>query len=276
MPASKGQEAAGGREHERRRSSLVGSVDSALRLLTALRDHPSLAVKESAELLGVAPSTAHRLLSTLQANGFVVQDPATRRYGPGPELLGVALASLRRVDVRRVARPHLAALSAETRETVNLAVPEGATVRIIDSVEGSEVVRVSARTGDVIPAHLSAAGKALLAGLSDEEVRRLLHGAPASGRAGARPATTEAFLQELAAVRRRGYATSYDESARGLAAVGVGVRDVRGRMLAAISVSVPAERLLPERVAVIAAAARNRAARIEEELGTPSLLASAG
>ena len=121
-----------------RRSYLVGSVDSALRLLTALRDQPSLGVKESAELLGVAPSTAHRLLSTLQANGFVAQDPAPRRYGPGGALLTVALASLRRIDVRRVARPHLSALSAETRETVSRGVAEGSSIRIIDSVEGSE------------------------------------------------------------------------------------------------------------------------------------------
>lgn len=279
--AGSGHEGAGHEPREpeetgpERRRSLVGSVDSALHLLSAFRDHPSLAVKESAELLGVAPSTAHRLLSTLQANGFVTQDPVTRRYGPGPALLGVALASLRRVDVRRVARPHLAALSVETRETVNLAVPEGATVRIIDSVEGSEVVRVSARTGEVVPAHLSAAGKVLLAGLRDDEVLRLVPDAQLLGGGGA-PGSRQELLAELADVRRQGYATSYEESARGLAAVGVGVRDARGRMLAAISVSVPAERLQPERVEVIAAAVRHRAARIEEELGTQALLGAAG
>ena len=254
-----------------RRPYLVGSVDSALHLLAALRDHSSLAVKESAELLGVAPSTAHRLLSTLQANGFVTQDPATRRYGPGPALLGVALASLRRVDVRRVARPHLAALSAETRETVSLGVAEGATVRIIDSVEGSEVVRVSARTGEVVPSHLSAAGKVLLSGLTEEELLRLLPSSRLPGRSGPSAVARAALVEELEEVRRRGYATSYEESARGMAAVGVGVHDLRGRMLAAISVSLPAERLDPDRVEVIAAAARHRAARIEEELGSPSL-----
>lgn len=259
-----------------RRSYLVGSVDSALRLLTAFRDHPSLAVKESAELLGVAPSTAHRLLSTLQAHSFVVQDPDTRRYGPGPALLGVALASLRRVDVRRVARPHLSALAAETRETVSLGIPEGVTVRIIDSVEGSEVVRVSSRTGEVVPVHLSASGKVILAGLRDDELVRLLPSTRLPGRPGAAPIARAELVEELAEVRRQGYATSYEESSPGLAAVGVGVRDVRGRMLAAISVSLPAERLDAARAEVIAAAARNRAARIEEELGAPALPGATG
>ena len=261
---------------EGRRSYLISSVDSALRLLTALRDHPSLAVKESAELLGVAPSTAHRLLSTLQANGFVAQDATTRRYGPGPQLLGVALASLRRVDVRRVARPHLAALSAETRETVNLGVPEGATVRIIDSVEGSEVVRVSARTGEVVPSHLAAAGKVLLAALSDEELFRLLPGERLAGRPGSPSVGRADLVRELAEVRRQGYATSNGETSAGLASVGGGVRDARGRMLAAISVSVPVERFDVARAEAIAAATRHRVARIEEELRSPALLGTTG
>lgn len=254
-----------------RRSYLVGSVDHALRLLAELQDHPSLGVKEAAELLGVAPSTAHRLLATLQANGFVVQDPATRRYGPGPALLAVALASLRRVDVRRVARPHLAALSAETRETANLAVAEGTTVRVIDSIEGPEVVRVSARTGEVIPAHLSAGGKALLAELGTEELERVLPAERLPGPTG--PIARQALVEELAEVRQRGYATSIDESTPGVASVGVGVRDVGGRLLAALSVSLPTERLDADRLDAIVAAARHRAARIEEELRSDALLA---
>lgn len=264
------------REGDGRRSYLVGSVDSALRLLAAFRDQPSLAVKESAELLGVAPSTAHRLLSTLQANGFVAQDPTTRRYGPGPALMTVALASLRRVDVRRVSRPHLAALSAETRETVSLGVAEGVTVRFIDSIEGPEVVRVSARTGEVVPAHLSAAGKVLLSGLTRDELFRLLPGHRLPGRAGRPPITRAALVRELDQVRRQGYAASIEETAAGLSAVSAGVRDVHGRMLAAISVSLPAERLDPDRAELIAAAARNRAARIEEELANPASALPAG
>ena len=129
------------------RTYAVSSVDNTLTLLGALRDHTSLAVKEGAELLGVAPSTAHRLLSTLQSHGFVTQDPSSRRYGAGPALLAVALASLRRVDVRRIGRPHLVAFAAETRETVSLAVAEGVSVRFIDSVEGPELIRVRVADG---------------------------------------------------------------------------------------------------------------------------------
>lgn len=250
----------------RLRPSTVSSVDNALTLLAALRDHPSLAVKEGAHLLGVAPSTAHRLLTTLLVHGFVVQDPATRRYRPGPRLLEVALSSLERVDVRRVARPHLVALAAEVRETSSLMVLEGTQVRFIDSVEGPELVRVADRTGDVLPAHLTSGGKAILAALPEPEVLRLFPDdliVAAPDRSGTRRA---ALLDELVRARADGFATSFEGTAAGLSAVAVTVADLRGNPLAAIGVSVPAVRLDDRRVREIAGAAGRRAGRIEEEL----------
>ncbi|MGH8979921.1 MAG: IclR family transcriptional regulator [Acidimicrobiales bacterium] len=250
-----------------RRTYLVSSVDHALTLLASLRDHPSLAVRESAELLGVAPSTAHRLLATMQATGFVVQDPSTRRYGAGPVLLHVALASLQRIDVGRVARPHLSALAAETRETVSLAVGEGAVVRFIDSVEGSEIVRVSTRTGVVVPAHSTAAGKVFLAGIGKDDLLRLYPSTRLQRRTSRTVVSRSKLVKELEQVRRSGYATSYAESAEGLAAVAVGIRDVRGRVIAALAVSLPLERLDERRADRIAAVMTRRARRVEEELG---------
>jgi len=256
-----------GRPRASGRTYLVASVDHALTLLAALQDHPSLAVRESSELLGVAPSTAHRLLSTMQASGFVVQDAATRRYSAGPALVAVALASLQRIDVGRVARPHLVALAAETRETVSLAIAEGATVRFIDSVEGTEVVRVSSRTGVAVPAHSSAAGKVLLAGMGDEELLRLYPVSRLQRRTPRTIGSRAGLLKELDDVRRLGYATSLEEGATGLASVAVGVRDVRGRVIAALTVSVPAERLDTRRAERIVQAVRRRAERIEAEIG---------
>lgn len=257
-----------GRPQASGRTYLVTSVDHALQLLAAFQDHPSLAVRESAELLGVAPSTAHRLLTTMQATGFVVQDPATRRYGAGPALVAVALASLQRIDVGRVARPHLAALAAETRETVSLAVSEGATVRFIDSVEGPDVVRVRSRIGLAVPAHTSAAGKALLAGLGRDELLRLYPTTRLQRRTPRSIGSRTLLLKELEDVRRLGYATSLEESMPGLASVAVGIGDVRGRVIAALAVLVPAERLDPHRTERLVLATRGRAKRIEAELGS--------
>lgn len=248
------------------RSYTVNSVDNALILLAALRTRPSLAVKEGSELLGVAPSTAHRLLNTLQAHGFVSQEPSTRRYGAGPLLLEVALSSLERIDVRHVARPHLVALAAETRETTSLAVPEGNQARFIDSAEGSELVRVANRTGDVVPAHLTSVGKAMLAGLSEEELLLAYPDDLLLGTTEHSLTSRTALLAELEEIRVAGYATSFEESAPGLSGVGVPITDLHGNVLAALGVSVPVGRLDEHRVLQIASAARRRVRRIEEEL----------
>lgn len=253
----------GGRVRYRR---TLSSVDNALTLLSALRQRPSLAVKEGAELLGVAPSTAHRLLTTLQAHGFVSQDARSRRYEAGPLLMEVALSSLARMDVRRVARPHLVALAAEARETVNLAVAEGRHARFIDSVEGPELIRVTSRNGDLVSAHVTSVGKVLLSGMSDPELELIFPDEHLSGGTERAHKTKTSLLDELARVRETGHAASFEESTVGLSSVAVPIRDFIGNVLAAVGISVPAARLDKVRAGELVAMAGRRARRIEGEL----------
>ncbi len=258
--------ASGAAPEDRLRSSTVSSVDNALTLLAELRDRPSLSVTEGAQLLGVAPSTAHRLLVTLLAHEFVVQEPSTRRYRTGPRLLEIALSPRGSVDVRQVAGPHLVALAAEVRETASLLVLEGDQVRFLDSAEGPELVRVASRTGDVLPAHLTAAGKAMLAAMSETDLLGAYPEARIPATSGAAAMSREELFDELAQVRRHGYATSFERSAAGLSAVAVPITDRSGRPMAAIAVSVPASRLDEQRVREIAGVVRRHTRRIEEEL----------
>jgi DNA-binding IclR family transcriptional regulator len=259
----------------RLRSATVSSVDNALTLLAELRDRPSLSVTEGAQLLGVAPSTAHRLLTTLSAHEFVVQETSTRRYRTGPRLLEIALSTLGTVDMRQVAWSHLVALAAEVRETASLLVLEGDQVRFLDSAEGPELVRVANRTGDVLPAHLTSAGKAMLAGMPEPELLRAYPDARIPATSGESGMSREELFDELAQVREDGYATSFERSAAGLSAVAVPITDLTGNPMAAIAVSVPASRLDERRVREIAGVARRHTRRIEEELhATARTLAS--
>src|SRR3954451_25066337 len=148
------------------------SVDNALRLLQLVGERQALRVAEAADLLDVARSTAHRLLAALRRRGFVAQDRPNGAYRPGPALYEIGLAAVSRIDIRRVARPVLERLCETTQETVSLAVLEGTTVRFIDCAESPRSVRVGNRTGVVRPAHASAVGKAIMAGLSEEELDR--------------------------------------------------------------------------------------------------------
>ncbi len=87
----------------------VNSVDHALQLLLLLRDEPDLRVTAAAERLGFSPSTAHRLLSTLEHRGFVTQDRMTRAYRVGPALIELGFSSTRSIDLREVSEPYLRA-----------------------------------------------------------------------------------------------------------------------------------------------------------------------
>jgi DNA-binding IclR family transcriptional regulator len=248
------------------------SVDKALALLQLVGEHQALRVAEAAELLGVARSTAHRLLAALRRSGFVLQDRPNGAYRPGPTLYRIGLAAVSRIDIRRVARPVLEQIRDETQETVSLAVLEGVTVRFLDCVESPRSVRVGNRTGVVRPAHASAVGKAILAGLSDAELsRRYPDG-------GLPPTSTPAAIidmaalhEELAEVRAAGYALNWEESVDGICAVAVALRDTVGQPLASFGIVAPSSRIgSREGIRGFADAALKGAALIEERMRDPS------
>jgi IclR family transcriptional regulator, acetate operon repressor len=232
----------------------ITSVNNALRLLLTFRDRPQLALSDASAYLGVAHSTAHRLLAMLAYHDFVRQERGRRVYVAGPALIEIGLAAVRQLDVRSHARPVLEKLAAETEETVHLARLDGAMVLYLDGIESTRAVRVTVRTGNTLPAHCTASGKALLAVLSVDEVRAIYPGRRAL------PGTTERSItrrtdleRELAAVRERGYATNDEESEEGVASLAMAVRGSGPGALASLSVSLPVQRLAANRKRIVAA-----------------------
>lgn len=244
----------------------LSSVDNALRLLTLLGERHVLRVADAADELGVARSTAHRLLSALRAQGFALQDRANGAYRPGPVLNEVGLSAIGRIDIRRVARPVLEELRDETDETVSLSVLEGRDVRFVDCVEGNRSVRVGSRTGIALPASCTAGGKALLAALSPQELARRYPGRELALRTSSSVQNWAALAAELDRVRRDGYAINSEEGEYGISAVGVPLRDLTGAPLAAIAVVVPAGRMTIGSAHELAPTVLRAAATVEELL----------
>ena len=148
----------------------IASVNNALLLLLLFREQPRVRLTDACKYLGVAHSTAHRLLAMLAHHGFVQQEPVTRAYVAGPALVEVGLAVVGSLNVREQARPAMEELNTELDETVHLGVLEGNQVRYVDAVESERALRVVARTGTLVPAHCTSLGKALLSQMSDEDV----------------------------------------------------------------------------------------------------------
>lgn len=224
------------------------SVDNALQLVRLLVEHRALRVSEVADLLGVAPSTAHRLLGSLSAQGFAEQAARGAPYLPGPVLREIGQAARSGFDLRLALRPALEALAADTGETVSACVLEGHNVRFIDGIESEQVVRVADRVGVLMPAHATAAGKAMMAHLSDYELERRLAGRGLERRTGNTVQSRQQLLDELADVRRAGFAMNVREGTHGVSAVSAAVTDTVGAPVASINVALPSSRMPTKKV----------------------------
>jgi DNA-binding IclR family transcriptional regulator len=244
----------------------LSSVDNALRLLALLGERRAMRVSDAAEELGVARSTAHRLLSSLRAHGFALQDKANGAYRPGPVLTEIGLTAVGRIDIRGVARPALHELRDLTGETVSLSLLEGRNVRFVDCVEGTRSVRVGDRTGLALPAHCTAGGKALLAALTPAELSRRYADQDLAVRTESSIGSWLALIAELDAVRRAGYAVNLQEGEHGISAVATVVRDLADAPLAALAVVVPAGRFDATEAARLAPAVRDASDSIQRLL----------
>lgn len=239
----------------------LDSVDRALQLVIMLRDGGAMSVKEAAERLGVAPSTAHRLLGTLMARKFAVQD-RERRYRAGPEIIQATQMPYSLNTLRQVARPALERLNGEIRDTVQLMVLTGANIRFVDGIESEDVLRVTARIGDQMPAYCSAGGKAMLAELNNAELEQL-HSNGLPPWPNARITSMAGLKRQLAAVRKNGYGSSAEETEQGVAGLGACIRDAMGKPVAAFTVAIPTVRFRKDATAFYVQALQSAAAAME-------------
>lgn len=224
----------------------VESVDRALVLLTSLRRGEVLSVSDAAAILGVAPSTAHRLLSSLVFRDYAVQD-RDRRYRLGPALIDQRAESLTLSRIRSLAHPALEKLNDDLGETVQVMVRHGRNIRFLDGVECGLPLRVGVRVDDEMPAHCSAGGKAILAAMSAAELDRLYaNGLPDWPTA--RYRDLPSLKRHLSRIRQQGYGANFEETEQGVSGLGVAVRDRLDRPVAAFTVAVPASRFVRSQV----------------------------
>jgi DNA-binding IclR family transcriptional regulator len=220
----------------------IASVDNALTLLALFREQDRVRIADASKRLGVAASTASRLMAMLQYHGFVTQDPETKAYVSGPGLIDIAFSAMRRMHDHRHVRRHLEQLARQIDETVHYVVLNGDQAVFLDGVESSRAVKTTLRLGERRPAHCVSGGKAILATLPEAEIKRIFPHSRLRRCTEETVATRTALLEDLAVVRQRGYATSLRESEPDIVAVAMAVLDGRGEPLGAIAISMPSMR----------------------------------
>ncbi|WP_265446027.1 IclR family transcriptional regulator [Flexivirga meconopsidis] len=250
-------------------SYAIASVDHALRLAVMLQVEGPLGVSEAAERLGVARSTAHRLLSMLAYRDFAVQRP-DRRYAVGPVLaVGHSSDRSRTARLRAAAMPWLTALMEEVQESANVQVLAGEHCRFVGAVECRQALRVGDREGMAFPAYKVSGGKVLLAAMSAAELTALYSPERFADRPDELP-NVASLRQELAWVRRRGYAINIEGAEKGVVGIGRPLRLGTDRPDAAVCVSLPTVRFDDERVRTILGALARAAAGIEADFAAQS------
>jgi DNA-binding IclR family transcriptional regulator len=243
----------------------VRSVDRAASLLIALGESDGEAgVTELARRLGLHKSTASRLLATLQKRGLVQQDDDSGKYRLGLAVVRLGGHAEKTLDLRSIAMPELEGVARSVKETTTLGVLEGDSVVTIAWSDASGMGHD--RTGRNLPLHATAPGKVLLSNRPEREVIRL-------SKIGFTPYTShtiirvDLLLEELARVRKRGFATAFGEHEPTVNAVAVPVFDQRASVVAALEVRASGNRIQPSRIPELVERIRDVAAVITERIG---------
>jgi DNA-binding IclR family transcriptional regulator len=232
----------------------VRAVERAARILSALDDpHPERTLSEIARATDLPRATAYRILVTLDDCGLVERTSDGQRYRLGVSLAVLGLTALRRLSIRREARPHMEELMERFGETCSLGIFDQGRILDIEVLHSDHLLTVASEVGGRLPMHCTASGKAMLAFLPPAVVESVLE-KPLKAYTENTITSAAQLREELEVVRQRGYAVDDEEHEIGVEAVSAPVLDRNGEAIAVLAIPGPKSRLNSERVEEIARA----------------------
>lgn len=248
-------------------TNTVQALDRALVLLRLVASADGLTLTEISQRAGMAPSTAHRLLTTLEGKGFVQIQAHTGEWFVGVEAFRTGTAFLRRIKPADMGRNVMRDLMEACGETVNLGIADDDDVVFISQMETHDTIRAFFRPGTRSQMHASGIGKALLAQMSEARVRRLLQRKGLNGFTPQTIVDSKQLAGELALIRKRGWAVDNEERTLGMRCVAAPIFNEFSEAIAGISVSGPTFRMPDERLGEIGPLVVRAADTITQTIG---------
>ncbi|CQD35909.1 glyoxylate bypass operon transcriptional repressor IclR [Yersinia mollaretii] len=248
----------------------VQSLTRGLKLLEYISEaQGSVALTDLAQQAGLPNSTTHRLLTTMQQQGFVRQVGDLGLWTMGAHAFIVGSSFLQSRNLLAMVHPMLRRLMDESGETVNLAVLDHSDYQaiIIDQVQCTALMRMSAPIGGKLPMHASGAGKAFLSTLSDDQLVQLLHKKGLHAYTQHTRTSPASLKENLALIRKQGYSFDDEEHALGLRCIAACLFDEHHEAFAAISISGPVSRITDDRVTELGALVIHAAKEITQSYG---------
>ena len=247
--------------------SIVKPVYNAIRILDVLGRERGLGVTRISQLLELPKSSVHDILSTLHIEGLVEKDRERNHYNLGLKLFELGNMARANLELRRIATPFLRSLNEDLHETVHLTILDGWEVLYVECFESIKQLRTYSVIGVRAPLHCTAVGKAILAFFTEKQVSEMI-------KAMGLPRFTEntitdrrALDQQLADIRRRGYAVDNAEHEEGVRCIGAPIHNHEAQVVASISVSGPSQRMTPERDAEVGKLLVGKTQEISRRLG---------
>ncbi len=251
----------------RRSAGSVQSVERTFDLFEALVEAgQAVTLSDLSARAGLPLGTTHRLLATLTARGYARQDPESRAYAVGYKVMDWA-TRIGANQLLEVARPPMRQLMEETGETVNLVILDRTQIVYADQVAPERLVRMFTEVGNRAPIHSSGAGKALLAFRPPAEARALMSGLDLKGYTAKTITSLSRLESALTEIRAQGFAVDDGEFEEGVRCLAAPILNGDGVSVAAVSISGPASRVSPDKVAPFSVKLKRCAARISEALG---------
>lgn len=243
-------------------------LEKALTILEAFAEaERPLGVTELSRLTSLPKSTVARILKTLEAFHYVIQDES-RKYRLGSAALRLGQRALRSLPLRNVALPIMREIARRSGETVLLLVLNERHDRAvcIERIESSYGIRLSVEVGKQMYLHAGASAKALLAYMPDQEIQHIVDHVGLPKVSKNTITDSQRLWEEIRTIRRQGFAESVEETDEGAAGIGVPILGEGGELAGAVAIAGPMERMLRERTRNITLA-KEGARRIAAELG---------
>jgi IclR family acetate operon transcriptional repressor len=256
-----------GRPRSSEGGGVVQALDKGLTLLRALARTERATLTEIALSAGMVPSTAHRMLNTMQRHGITTFEESTQHWMVGVEAFRIGSSFMRRTNLVEASRGVMHDLMEESGETANMAIADDGDVVFINQVETNDPIRAFFRPGTRGHMHASGIGKALLAELSRGEVEAILSRKGLPEFTAKTLTSPEALFADLAATRVRGWSLDDEERALGMRCLAAAIFNEHGEVVAGVSISGPVVRLPDARLAELGARVRRAAVVITEKIG---------
>ncbi|HHV10622.1 MAG TPA: IclR family transcriptional regulator [Clostridiales bacterium] len=258
-------------KNERDVKNPVQAAERIFGVLETLAVTGPIGLVELSTRLGLHKSTVHRLLLSLICMGYVNQDEETGKYMLSFKIVELSGRVLSKVDIINLVRPYMEELANSCRETVHFVQRRGTEVFYLDKVAPlyprESAIRMASQVGLARPLYCSAVGKAILAEMTDSEVRYLWDNSLIEKKTEKTITEYQELQKELAQIREKGYALDNEENEIGVRCIAACIKNHNGIPGNAFSISAPAVRMSDERIAVLAQDVLKTKRTIQKALG---------